>query len=146
MKLAALVVKTLSKPLAKTLKASAEEHPAFKRLCIGVARGFSALESHPRPLSESRAVTLGANFLSEAFVFGVAGSLILAESWRSKASSKARSVDVDESLYKLQESLANIQSRLAVIEQIQREQRIQQLMRSLFVPLLHRPCQHPPTS
>lgn len=37
-----------------------------------------------RPLSEAKAIESGATFISEAFLFGVAGSLIVFESWRSR--------------------------------------------------------------
>ncbi|KAI7894015.1 uncharacterized protein EV154DRAFT_415952 [Mucor mucedo] len=51
-----------------------------------------------RPLNDARAIESGANFLSEAFVFSVAASVILAENWRSRVTAKNRRNYVDDAL------------------------------------------------
>ncbi|KAG0237790.1 hypothetical protein BGW42_008411 [Actinomortierella wolfii] len=51
-----------------------------------------------RPLNDARAVEMGANFLGEAIIFGVAGSLILIEQARSRKSAKDRRNYVDDTL------------------------------------------------
>ncbi|KAI8984098.1 optic atrophy 3 protein-domain-containing protein [Mycotypha africana] len=55
-----------------------------------------------RPLNDAKAIESGANFLSEAFVFTVAASVILAESWRSRATAKNRRNYVDDALENLE--------------------------------------------
>ena len=57
-----------------------------------------------RPLSEAKAVESGATFISEAFLFTVAGSLIFLESWRSRRKETSRREDVADRLSDLEES------------------------------------------
>jgi len=57
-----------------------------------------------RPLSEAKAVETGATFISEAFLFSVAGSLIFFESWRSRRKETSRREDVADRLNDLEES------------------------------------------
>ena len=57
-----------------------------------------------RPLSEAKAVETGANFISEAFLFGVGGGLILFEAWRSRRKENTRREDVADRLNDLEES------------------------------------------
>lgn len=54
-----------------------------------------------KPLSEARAIELGANFFSEAFVFSVAVSLIVFEQWRRSAKESDRRDDVADQLEEL---------------------------------------------
>ena len=51
-----------------------------------------------RPLSDARAIELGANFFSEAFIFGVAVALLLAENYRSSRKANNRRDEVAERL------------------------------------------------
>ena len=51
-----------------------------------------------RPLSDARAIELGANFFSEAFIFGVAVSLLLLENYRSSRKASNRRDEVQERL------------------------------------------------
>ncbi|KAI1951049.1 hypothetical protein LOZ57_001599 [Ophidiomyces ophidiicola] len=57
-----------------------------------------------RPLSEAKAIDTGANFISETFLFMVAGGLIVFESWRSRRKETSRREDVAERLNELEES------------------------------------------
>jgi optic atrophy 3 protein len=57
-----------------------------------------------RPLSEAKAVDTGATFISEAFLFGVAASLIFFEAWRSRRKETSRREDVADRLAELEES------------------------------------------
>ena len=56
-----------------------------------------------RPLSETKAIDRGANFISEAFLFMVAGSLILFESLRARRRETNRREDVADRLSELEE-------------------------------------------
>ncbi|EMC95075.1 hypothetical protein BAUCODRAFT_35065 [Baudoinia panamericana UAMH 10762] len=64
-----------------------------------------------RPLSDARAIELGANFFSEMFVFGVAAGLILVESWRSGKKESKRRDDVAERLAALESEVERLRSR-----------------------------------
>lgn len=55
-----------------------------------------------RPLSESRAIELGANFISESFIFGVAAGLLIWDSWRSRRKENSRREDVADRLEALE--------------------------------------------
>lgn len=65
-----------------------------------------------KPLSEARAIELGANFFSEAFIFGVAVGLLLVESWRSRRKESARRDDVADRLEQLELEVEGLRSRL----------------------------------
>lgn len=76
-------------------------------------------DKHPpkpkiKPLSETKAIETGANFISETFLFSVAASLIIFESWRSGRKEKNRRDKVAERLGDLEEE--NRAGRQALIE------------------------------
>jgi len=80
-------------------------------------------DKHPprpkiKPLSETKAIETGANFISETFLFGVAASLIIFESWRSGRKERTRRDKVAEQLADLEEE--NKAARQALI-QLERE-------------------------
>ncbi|KAG9948996.1 hypothetical protein KCU85_g4633, partial [Aureobasidium melanogenum] len=56
-----------------------------------------------RPLSETRAIELGANFLSESFIFGVAVGLLVWDQWRSRRKESTRREGVEDRLDALEE-------------------------------------------
>ncbi|KAF7727486.1 hypothetical protein EC973_007464 [Apophysomyces ossiformis] len=58
----------------------------------------------------------GANFLSEAFVFGVAASIIVAESWRSHSSEKNRRNRVDDTLEDLESQVGELKAKLEELQ------------------------------
>lgn len=62
-----------------------------------------------RPLSDARAIELGANFFSEAFIFAVAVGLILAENFRSSRKSSQRRDEVSERLEALEAQVERLQ-------------------------------------
>lgn len=96
LKLTSLLVRTVAKPIANTMKAQAKEHETFRRACISIAQTVHSTDLRLRmsllgekrikirPLNDTKAVEQGATFLSELFIFSVAGSLILYESYRSR--------------------------------------------------------------
>ncbi|KAK6432005.1 hypothetical protein LTR95_011826 [Oleoguttula sp. CCFEE 5521] len=61
-----------------------------------------------RPLSEAKAIELGANFFSEAFIFGVAVGLLVWDSWRSRSKASDRRDEVKERLDTLEAELERI--------------------------------------
>lgn len=69
-----------------------------------------------RPLSEAKAIDSGANFISETFLFLVAGSLIVFESFRSRRKENNRREDVAERLTELEESEKNARKALVALE------------------------------
>lgn len=64
-----------------------------------------------RPLSEAKAIELGANFFSEAFIFAVAAGLLIFDSWRSRRKESARRDDVAERLEDLETEVDRLRTR-----------------------------------
>lgn len=79
------------------------------------------VEPRIRPLSESKAIDAGANFISEAFLFSVAGSLILFESIRSKKKEAARRDTVSERLDLLEQRNRQDEERMGEMEAVEKE-------------------------
>ena len=71
-----------------------------------------------RPLSEAKAIDSGANFISETFLFTVALSLILFETWRRDRKENNRRNDVAEKLAELE---ARDQEKNGQLLDLQRE-------------------------
>jgi len=64
-----------------------------------------------RPLSEGKAIELGANFFSEAFIFAVAAGLIIWDTWRSRKKESARRDDIAERLGDLEAEVERLRSK-----------------------------------
>ncbi|EIM82339.1 OPA3-domain-containing protein [Stereum hirsutum FP-91666 SS1] len=119
-KIGTLLIRTLAKPISAQIKHQAKEHERFRNMCVGLAQRMYRYEiklrtsllgepaKHVRPLSETRAIENGANFLAEGFLFAVATALILGETWRSSRSSSKRRDDVDEKLEDLQSKMQDV--------------------------------------
>ncbi|KAG0165591.1 hypothetical protein DFQ28_008553 [Apophysomyces sp. BC1034] len=82
-----------------------------------------------RPLNDARAIESGANFMSESFVFGVAASIIVAESWRSHSSEKHRRNRVDDSLEDLESQVAQLTTKMEEMQKTHKatEGRLQEM-------------------
>ncbi|KAH9813071.1 optic atrophy 3 protein-domain-containing protein [Melampsora americana] len=121
-KVFSLLIKTLSKPIANSLKSRAQDHPQFRKICVGVAQSlhryetrlasgiFSKIQPTIRPLSDTKAIQNGANFLSEAFLFTVALGLIVGENLRGRIQTANRRDKINERLEELEQSMAAINS------------------------------------
>ncbi|KAJ2499649.1 hypothetical protein GGI11_007940 [Coemansia sp. RSA 2049] len=123
-KIASLLFRTLSKPVANALKQQAKSHDVFRSLCINVAQLAHRTEmtwkmnilgykkEKIRPLNDARAIDAGANFLGEAFIFGVALSLIFAEQMRSRNQAQRRRNAVDDRLDVVEGKVQGLQEGL----------------------------------
>jgi len=128
LKLFGLLVKTLSKPLAARMKTEAKRKAKFSSLCIFVgqqshqitsrltalASGFRVLTINP--LAEEEALSQGISFLSEFFVFSVAGGIIIIEFARSelKNAQKAEQTVKAEAEFRqyLEDRFSNLDQKL----------------------------------
>ncbi|XP_078151390.1 uncharacterized protein LOC144546718 [Carex rostrata] len=101
-KLASLVLKSISKPIAARLKQQAGVHPKFRNLIVSLAQANHRITTtlqrqlyghittaEIRPLNEEKAVQAAVDLIGELFVFSVAGGLVIFEVQRS-ARSEAR--------------------------------------------------------
>lgn len=91
-------------PTVKTEAQTLAGERATKEKIKAPEASKAASKPRIRPLSEAKAIETGANFISEAFLFGVAGSLIIFESWRSRRKENTRREDVADRLGDLEES------------------------------------------
>lgn len=108
--------------MASTIKAQAKNHDAFRDLCIRVAQTVHSTDIKLRmrllgenkikirPLNDKKAVESGANFLLEAFIFLVAGSLILYESYRSRVKANNEKLTVKNDISELQDEILQVKA------------------------------------
>ena len=75
-----------------------------------------------RPLSETKAIDAGANFISETFLFAIAAGLILFETFRSRRKEAKRKDVVQERLDLLEERNRQDEMRLEELERRDRSQ------------------------
>lgn len=100
-------------PTVKTEAATKAEEEAVLKAKAAAEEAAKPHHYRIRPLSESKAIESGANFISESFLFMVAGGLILFESWRSRRKEGTRREGVEDRLAELEQ--ANKTSRDALV-------------------------------
>jgi hypothetical protein len=69
-----------------------------------------------RPLSESKAIETGANFISETFLFLVAAGAVVFESWRSRRKENNRREGIDDRLEDLEKERAEMRAIIDLLE------------------------------
>ncbi|KAF2270720.1 hypothetical protein CC78DRAFT_539208 [Lojkania enalia] len=65
-----------------------------------------------RPLSEAKAIEMGANFAAETFIFAVGIGVIVFEQWRQRRKAKNQRDDIREDLEELQQELKSVRAEL----------------------------------
>ncbi|CAA6668213.1 unnamed protein product [Spirodela intermedia] len=137
-KLGALAMKTVSKPIASRLKMEAGRHPQFRSFIISMAQANHRISTNMqrrlyghstdveiRPLNEEKAVQAATDLIGEIFVFLVAGGAVIFEVQRS-ARSEARKEEMRrqelDALKQRDEELARevelLRERLSEIEKL----------------------------
>ncbi|KAG0052369.1 hypothetical protein BGZ83_002708 [Gryganskiella cystojenkinii] len=140
-KLGFLAIRTVAKPIANSIKSYSVKHPKFKEACISFSHktemqlkmkflGYK-VESI-RPLNDARAVEMGANFLSEAFIFGVAGSLIILENARTRMNARDRKNHVDDTLDNLLLITEELREELKQVE-VTTSEKLQEMQKENIV-------------
>ncbi|CAI7591117.1 unnamed protein product [Penicillium glandicola] len=107
------------KPSIPTVRNAADMKAAEDAEAKAKAAAEEAAKPHHyriRPLSESKAIESGANFISESFLFLVAGGLILFESWRSRNKESTRREGVEGRLAELEQSEQAAREALVALE------------------------------
>ncbi|KAI9813364.1 MAG: hypothetical protein M1832_006322 [Thelocarpon impressellum] len=79
-------------------------------------RSSGSKQPRIRPLPEAKAIDMGANFISETFLFLVGGSLIVFESFRSRRKENSRREDIADRLEELEESERNARRGMVALE------------------------------
>lgn len=103
-------------PTAKTQAESKAEEEAIAKAKAAEEEVSKPRHYRIRPLSESKAIESGANFISETFLFLVAGGLIVFESWRSRRKESNRREGVEDRLCELEQSERNAREALVALE------------------------------
>lgn len=103
-------------PTAKTHAESKAEEEAIAKAKSAAEEASKPHHYRIRPLSESKAIESGANFISETFLFLVAGGLIVFESWRSRRKESTRREGVEDRLNELEQSERTTREALVALE------------------------------
>ncbi|OQE26516.1 hypothetical protein PENSTE_c005G10240 [Penicillium steckii] len=93
-------------PTVKTEAATKAEQDAQDKAKAAAEDAAKPHHYRIRPLSESKAIESGANFISETFLFLVAGGLIVFESVRSRNKESTRREGVEDRLSALEKKLS----------------------------------------
>ncbi|KAJ5183791.1 hypothetical protein N7492_001407 [Penicillium capsulatum] len=113
---AAVKKHTPTSPTAKTEAESKAEDAANAKAKAAAEDAAKPRHYRIRPLSESKAIESGANFISESFLFLVAGGLIVFESWRSRRKESTRRETVEGRLSELEQSEKTAVESLVALE------------------------------
>lgn len=105
-----------SSPTVKTEAATKAEEEALLKAKTAAEEAAKPHHYRIRPLSESKAIESGANFISESFLFLVAGGLIVFESWRSRRKESTRREGVEDRLAELEQSEKTARKALVALE------------------------------
>jgi hypothetical protein len=141
-KLGYLLIRTIAKPIGSGIKRQAREHPSFRNACIVIAqsyhraeirlkRGLEAnkkrlplphnrplhgvdtdIEPIIRPLDESKAVEVGSEFIGEALVFIVAGTLLVMDQLSNRRKEREKTAEVERRFNELYSEMALLKRQL----------------------------------
>ena len=100
------------------------QHPRFRKSCIFIAQKLHTwdiklrmsllgqTETKVRPLNDRKAIEDGATFLAESFVFGVAGSIILYEAYKTRKKQNERTEMIEDDIKVLQDEIEYIKRKM----------------------------------
>ncbi|KAF9572418.1 hypothetical protein EC968_009896 [Mortierella alpina] len=136
LKLGFLAIRTIAKPIANSIKSYSVKHPKYApkarfshKTEMQLKMKFLGYKVESiRPLNDARAVEMGANFLGEAIIFGVAGSLIIAENARTRMNARDRKNHVDDTLDNLLLITSELREEFNQLS-LTSEQRIEELQK-----------------
>lgn len=101
-------------PTVKTeAETKAEEALTEKEREAARKKVEAARKPRIRPLSESKAIETGANFVAETFIFAVGISVIIVEQWRQRRKARNQRDDIREDLEELQQEVKFLKAELA---------------------------------
>lgn len=104
-------------PTAKTeAEAKAEQEAIARAQAMASEAAKPAPKPHIRPLSEAKAIESGAAFISETFLFLVAGGLIVFETMRARRKETTRREDMEGRLMELEQSEKAARKALVSLE------------------------------
>lgn len=126
-KIVSLTIRTLAKPIATQIKNQAAHHESFRKVCISLAQYMHRTESRLRqnllpgsekykirPLNDAKAISNGANAISEGFLFAVAALIIFGETYRGSRSRANERDHLREEIGQLSEQLDALNKKLQI--------------------------------
>ncbi len=132
-KLVGLFIKTLAKPMAKSLKNQLVKHPITRRALISVGQTSHAISTRMTiwssgykvrsitPLEEEVALVQAAESISETFIFAVSGGVVVYEYHRSsekeRIKEEQRLKKITDEASRLQAKLMSLDKRLEALEE-----------------------------
>ncbi|KAL1603909.1 hypothetical protein SLS60_005501 [Paraconiothyrium brasiliense] len=108
-------VKTEAQTAAEEAMTKEEKEAARKKIEAEAKRNIEAA-TRRRPLSEAKAIEMGANFVAEAFIFAVGISVIVFEQWRQRRKARNQRDDIREDVEELKEEFKNVREELAELK------------------------------
>lgn len=137
-KLVGLMVKTLSKPISKRIKADLASYDMAKKIVMRIGRAEHKVESYMtiwssgyrvkaiKKIKDEEALKNGAEFVGEGFVYTVSAGVIIYEYRRSGRSAERKAEEkrerIRESQRKLQAKLETLDLRIKAVEDLIKEQ------------------------
>lgn len=128
-KLSSLLIKTLAKPMAKRVKTTFKQYEFSKALLVSTGQFTNRITTRMtiwsegykvrsiKPLEKEAAISAGADFIGEAFIFSVGGSLVVWEYNKSKDKDRVKE-EKNVNRERLQEErLVDLHSRMESLEQ-----------------------------
>lgn len=143
-KIGYLFIRTVAKPVSTMIRTYAKSHPKFQSTCVKLAQFYHRVdvrlrrrlatrsgeilsESGIKPLEEEKAIDLGASFIGEAIIFGVAGIILIADSARSYRAELIRRRLIEnqfdqlfQHILELTEKHAQLQAQLDYLHSVKR--------------------------
>lgn len=102
-------------PTVKTKEEMEAEEAMTEKEKEEVRRRLAARKPRIRPLSEAKAIEMGANFAAETFIFMVGISVILFENWRQRRKAKNQRDDIREDVQALEQQLKEMKAELEAL-------------------------------
>ncbi|CAK9438073.1 uncharacterized protein LODBEIA_P24030 [Lodderomyces beijingensis] len=127
LKITALLIRTISKPISKAITNRATSNEFFRQQCIAFANYLHRTDVklrmnllgekkiRVRPLNDNKAIEQGATFISEAFLFSVAGGLIFYEAYRSRKKATNQREALADDIAVLQSEIEFIKDKLGTM-------------------------------
>mmetsp|Transcript_14176 Transcript_14176/g.30766 ORF Transcript_14176/g.30766 Transcript_14176/m.30766 type:complete len:282 (+) Transcript_14176:108-953(+) len=137
-KIGSLLIKTLSKPLAKRIKRDFARYATTQRILVGLGQSTNRLTTRMTiwaegfkvrsipPLEEKEAIQKGADLLGESIVFGVSVGVVVWEFNRSNEKAKAkeekRLLEIEAENDDMEEKLHSLDLRIEALEKVVKAQ------------------------
>jgi ribosomal protein S2 len=128
-KLSSLLIKTLAKPMAKRVKTTFKQYEFLKAVLVSTGQFTNRVTTRMtiwsegykvrsiQPLEKEAALSAGADFIGEAFIFSVGGSLVVWEYNKSKEKDRVKDENNVERERMQEQRLVDLQSRMESLEQ-----------------------------